>query len=311
MKNENSAGLQNTIVLDDAEERVSAELAALKVGELLQINLEVMSAVSTVLGVLPKVRALREQMVKELPSFDIVDFDKLEDYAFALQSTHVDYVAATQPPDDLPQLSDEALKLRERLELDARALAINGLLDGAPLAQLKGGIGYKNMALDLGILTNVLHGAWGNIQGKTAVTAEALEKAVSLSKRLMRIVGVREQSPAVVAEVAEQRMRAFTRLIKTYEATRRAVSFLRGELDDADTIAPSLYQGRPRRRASEDTAAPVGSTNGTNPAGTSSGTTAPAPARTVAAQAVATESEVTAAADADADRNKKQPFLHG
>jgi len=47
---------------------------------------------------------------------------------------------------------------------------------------------------------------------------------------------------------SEARLRAFTRLIRVYEGARRAVGYLRAPEGDADTIAPSLYAGRPRRR---------------------------------------------------------------
>src|SRR6478736_2376428 len=62
---------------DEAFARVKPELDALKVEEFLQVNLDVTAAVTTILGLLPEVKALREQMVKRLPDFDIAAFDKL------------------------------------------------------------------------------------------------------------------------------------------------------------------------------------------------------------------------------------------
>src|SRR3954465_10861416 len=62
-------------------ERVKGDLAQLRTDELLHISLDIPQAVSTVLGVLPDVKRLREQIVKDLPSFDVARFDKLEDYA--------------------------------------------------------------------------------------------------------------------------------------------------------------------------------------------------------------------------------------
>jgi hypothetical protein len=60
----------------------------------------------------------------------------------------------------------------------------------------------------------------------------------------VRAAGQREQGPAVVVETARIRQQAFTLLVKAYDETRRAVSFLRWREGDADTIAPSLYAGR-------------------------------------------------------------------
>jgi hypothetical protein len=57
-------------------------------------------------------------------------------------------------------------------------------------------------------------------------------------------VGSREEAPANVAEVAQQRQRNFTLFVKAYDEVRRAVSFLRWKEGDLDRIAPSLYSGR-------------------------------------------------------------------
>lgn len=98
----------------EAFARIAPDMAALSVQELTQVNLDLQQATGTILGVLPEVTALREQMVKQLPAFDIAQFDKLEDYTLALRFAHAAFQTATLPPDDLAELSDEAVALRER-----------------------------------------------------------------------------------------------------------------------------------------------------------------------------------------------------
>ena len=78
-------------------ERVKGDLASSKPDELLQISLDIPQAVATVFGVLPAVKALREQIVKELPTFDVVRFDTLEDHTLVLSATHAKFLSATQP----------------------------------------------------------------------------------------------------------------------------------------------------------------------------------------------------------------------
>lgn len=254
--------LNDETIVSDADERVKGELAALSPQELVQVNLDVTAAVTTVLGVLPEVRALRAEIVQHLPTFDLAAFDKLEDYTLALHSAQTDYLTATQPPDDLVELSAEAMKVRDRLHRDALALAGHGLLDEGLLAQVKGGNGYKNMAQDLEILSRVMTTNWAKIQGKSATTVEDLQTASRMSTRLMRIVGLREQGPAILAAAADHRLRAFTKMLTVYEDARRAVGYLRARQGDADTIAPSLYPGRPRRRGAEEpVAAPTDGSN--------------------------------------------------
>src|SRR4051812_29389670 len=75
-------------------ERVKPDMAALKTDELLQVSLDISAAIATVLGVLPEAKRLREQMVKDLPTFDVARFDKLEDYAMALGFAHAKYLSA-------------------------------------------------------------------------------------------------------------------------------------------------------------------------------------------------------------------------
>jgi hypothetical protein len=56
--------------------------------------------------------------------------------------------------------------------------------------------------------------------------------------------------PATTAAI-EQRHRVFTMLFRVYQEVRAAVTFLRRQQGDALLIAPSLYQPRKRRPASE------------------------------------------------------------
>lgn len=302
-----NVGVSGEALFDESYARVKADLDSLKPEELLQVNLDVTAAVTSTLGLLPEVKALREQIVKELPSFDIAAFDKLEDYALALSFANTTYLAATQPPDDLLGLNEEAGKMHDRLLADAKALAAHGLLDGAQLKQLVGGNGYKALAQDLQLLSQIMRVSWSKIENKSATTADDLKAAAQLSVRLMRIVGLREQGPALLASATDQRLRAFTRFINVYEDARRAVGYLRARQGDADTIAPSLYPGRPRKRASEpEPAVPTAPQPATGSAPVSADSTQPIPAITPAQIAAA---NAAAAAGGRGAPAPKDPYL--
>jgi len=249
--------------------RVKPDFDTLRPDELAPINIDVGETVSTIVGVLPEVRALRPKIAEELPKFDLASFDKLEDYAWALSHAHTRFLTATQPPDDLQAVVAEASKLRERLLADARSLAGYGLVDEGRLARMQGARGYKNIAQDLQILGHVLQESWEQIEGKAPTTAEDLEDAMRLSSRLTRIVGLREQGPAQRAEATDTRVRAFTLAVRVYEQARRAVGYLRAEYGDSDSIAPSLYQGKGRRKSSDETEGHTDEpTSGVDPGGT-------------------------------------------
>jgi hypothetical protein len=277
--------------------RLLPELQALPSEELIQVNVDVPSAVATVLGSLPEIQALRGSIAQSMPSFDLVAFDKLEDYAIALNAAHGDYLVAHQPPNDLRQHVAEGTELRDLLLSDAGALARRGLIDENKLQELKGAAGFKNLASDLNVLYKALTESWPRIQGKCAVTEAELERAAKLGQRILRVVGLREQSTAVVASAADVRIRAFTLFAKTYDHARRAVTFLRWNEGDSDKIAPSFYAGRTARKRGPDIAqdgkhppapahagesSPVQLNPASKNVASAGGPSAPAPARGIA-----------------------------
>jgi hypothetical protein len=296
-----NGNLSDEALVSAAYERVKTDLAAIKPEEFIQINLDIPSAVSTIIGVLPEVKALRPRFEKELPTFDLASFDKLEDYAWALSYAQTLYLTATQPPDDLAELGPAATQLRERLLADARSLAHYGLVDSGQLAELKGANGTKNVAQDLQILAIALQANWANIEGKAPTVAADLDTALRMSARLMRIVGLREQGPAQLAAATDQRLRAFTLVLNTYDDVRRAVGYLRAHEGDADSIAPALHPGRPRRKPAEPPAPPTN--------------TPPSPAMPPVSPSGATPSGSVAPPHAAADANKtasntsRDPFI--
>ena len=305
----NSINVSDEVLADEAYARVKPEFAKLMPDELVQVNLDVSAALQTILGVLPEAKALREQIIKELPSFDIAPFDRLEDYALALGVTQTAFLIATERPSDLQPLADEALQLRETLLKDAQALARRNLIDGGQLANLKGVNGYKNIAQDLQILSKILQDAWPNIQGRAGTTADELKTASQMSTRLSRVVGMREQGPAQVAAATDDRLRAFTLVLRTYEDARRAVKYLRGRQGDADSIMPSLYPGRPRQRQSDPTEpnTPKAPSDGPGTSGTAS---KPADVNAIqAVPAVAPEASTAVAATPKNAPASKDPFL--
>jgi hypothetical protein len=109
-----------------------------------------------------------------------------------------------------------------------------------------------------------------------------LDHAAQLAQRLVTAVGVREQQPVATGAASLQRQQAFTLLLQAYNEVRRAITFLRWNEDDVETIVPSLWAGRGSRAASEASApVPVSPTDTTPGIGTVSPSPA-APAAPVA-----------------------------
>jgi hypothetical protein len=201
--------------------------------------------VTTVLGAWPALLAMRP-LVAELPRFDLAGYDQLPLKARALSHAHALYKAATIPPEALPDLVHEGIKLRDLLRGDAQVLAARGLVDARRFAQVKLHNGHAALAVDLQVLAATLKDVWLGIEGKTCITHAELDQAVRLADKLLDEVGARETSVANAAQTVAIRQRAYTLLVDSYEDARHAVRFVRRAYGDADTIAPSLFAVRLR-----------------------------------------------------------------
>ncbi|HEY5961308.1 MAG TPA: hypothetical protein VIV60_32345 [Polyangiaceae bacterium] len=236
--------------LREAVEKVRPEMVALDQDRLLRVNLDPLAAASTVRGALPQIVPYRVQL-EALPGFDIKWLDNLELYSLASTQTQTVFQGASQPPEQINQLVDEATVLREQLLSDATALARRGLISSAKLGLLKGSHGFRNVASDVLTLANMIRGNWKNVVGKTGVTEAELDRAEILGDQLINDIGVREQAPATQADVARERQQAYTLLVRGYDQVRRGLCYLRWDEGDADDIAPSLYGGRHRKSGTD------------------------------------------------------------
>lgn len=211
---------------------------------LLTINVDIPDAVRLVLGNLPEILPLRPEIVKQLPEFPVQALDTLETVALASAQAHQDYVVATTPPEPIQALYEELVPMRDVFVSDVRALKKRELIDDAPLAALRGPLGFKNMVDDVFTLTNHLRTHWTQIDGKTGTQIAELDKAEDLAERLDRAVAIKEQGSKAAPEAKLLRQRAFTLFVKNYNEVRRAVAYLRPAEGEAEAMAPSVFIGR-------------------------------------------------------------------
>jgi hypothetical protein len=270
----------------EAYERAAPSAQALKAEDLITINIDVPTAVTTAVGALPQIMTFRDQAAA-LNGFDVSAFDQLETYTMATGVAHTLYMGASAGPEQLVQLNELAMQLRNTLYADAVALATRGLISGDRIGEFKANIGYKNLAFDLMALSGVIRQSWDKITGRTAITLNDLDQADLLYDQIVSAVGTREQAPVVAAESSTKRQRHFTLFVNAYDQVRRAISFLRWDDDDLESIAPSLYAGRGARPkpASAEPApvpappvpAPTGASTTATPAAPNGAAPAPTP----------------------------------
>jgi hypothetical protein len=269
-----------------AYKRLRAEIDALPEETVAVINLDIPAIVQTGLGVLPEVRKFEDE-VKQLPSFDVSAFEKLEDYAYALLHLQTLYMAASAPPEALGDLVARAIAARELLLADIPGFVAHGHLSLRGPNELDKSLGHRGIAMDVGRLARVVIEAWPKLQGKTSLTFEKLVEFEALRDQIVAALGLKEQGEELEVEVTAQRERSYTLFVRAYDEVRRAISFLRWKQGDVDEITPSLYSGKAGRRRTEvpspTPATPATPATPGAPAATSAPSTA-APATGVAAQ---------------------------
>jgi hypothetical protein len=242
-----------------AFDEVKNQIAAVPEEQFMTVSLDIAASVITIQGAYPEILALRPQFVKELPLFDISKLDKLETYALALFCAQADFKAANEPPPTLVALATEVLETRTVLFADVQSLIARRLLPASVTDGLQGASGYKNLMMDLATLAGILRKNAAKIAGRTSVQPDELSAAEDLANRFGRAVGLREQSPQVLAEASRQRQAAYTLCISTYNEVRAGVQYIRRNAGDADSIAPSLFANRGTRYKPVDDTEPAAS----------------------------------------------------
>jgi len=247
-----------------ALERIMPEIKALDPAKVRTVNMDLPSGVARVLGALPRLLALQQEIEQQTPLYRIDKLKKLETYAYATQEAYVRCLCDADAPDELRALATEGDAVRDVLLSDANALGARGLIKAARLASCTGAAGYKVIATELGVLSAVLQESWPQIKGKCAVTEAELKRARAIADALLAFAGQRELSPEATAVAIDIRNRAFTLMYDNYDQARRVATYICWGRGDVDEVAPALYAGKRRSRATDEEQ-PVDPAAPTNP----------------------------------------------
>lgn len=231
----------------EAFTKIEPELAALAAEELAPLPADFGATINVALAAAPRVLAYRDAIAEQLPRHPLALIDKLETYAQAAWYTHLLHSYASNGPEALKALVDEATKLREGLLIAAEALAHRNLLDADAVAHIRKGSGNADTAADLGALAALFKDSWGRVSSKTAVERHEIERAAELGPAVMVAIHAKKHAGKPV-DTEGQRARAFTLLSHAYDAGRHALAYLRWKDGDAESIAPSLNKKKPGRK---------------------------------------------------------------
>jgi hypothetical protein len=116
---------------------------------------------------------------------------------------------------------------------------------------VRAGQGNLDTANDLVALAALFTAGWKQVENRSTVRSEDVERAAQLGPQILVALGERNQPVAAdpgKISPAERRQRAFTLFANAYDQCRRAATFLRWNEGDVDDLAPSIYSGRTQRR---------------------------------------------------------------
>jgi hypothetical protein len=233
------------------------ERAALTTEQLVHLNFEPTLAIEMVLAALPRIESLKDD-IASLPRLDHGLLARLEQYANAAGHAHGLYVVAVVQPEELKRAYEDALARRAILYSDAVNLARHGLVNLDAVNAIGNEVGFRNVGYDLIGLVSLLREAESRVAGRSATLPADWDAADVIAADLLGLAARRETRRQQQPKLADDRLRAITLMVKSYDQTRRAVQFLRHDEGDADLITPSLYTARAARRRDE-TVAPVDS----------------------------------------------------
>lgn len=229
---------------DTAQER-----AALKDEEVLRVTANIRGAVAIVLGAAPNIEKMMPLVQKEMRAPPVAQVERLRTYALAAVHADARHEDAVRVPNEVVVIKQEAEPARDKLLVAAEALAHRGLLSNDRVAAIRAGQGNLDTAHDLIALGSLFREAWPAIVGRTAVDEAEVKRASELGTRLLAALGGRDVDTVPTKPLAGERARAFTLLVRAYDACRRAMTLVRWSEGDADALAPSLFRRAKRARA--------------------------------------------------------------
>lgn len=239
------------LALTPALEALASEHAAIAERDFATINVDVGVAASVAIGATPKIRVHRDEIAARFGEGAARLVDRIELVAQGAHDAHAAF-SALRVPGALEAMSKEVSAEKAILLTEARCLVDARHMPSSLLAGLEGGQSYRGLVFDVTQLVVAFRHSRDAIAGKTPVTMADVDRAEDKANRFATAVAIRDgEASADLLGSSALRARAFTHLAQSYHQIRRHLGFLRWHEGDVDEIAPSLWTGRGRKRASD------------------------------------------------------------
>lgn len=207
--------------------------------QLVPIRVELSTAAMWVLNHLDEAAPFRERIAR-LVEVNHDWIDNLEGIAMAALEVASQCKVRSKSPPEVLETYQEASLLRDNLRHQALALQRSKLLPRGATGAVSGKRGYRNTAVDLSALGNVLRDNWHNIVGKTSITRDDIDRCSVFAQLLFRNSEDRRRRGSLPAHLALLKQQAYALLMLAFEELRRCITFL--DRSALDRVAPTLFQ---------------------------------------------------------------------
>jgi hypothetical protein len=215
-------------------------LRAIPAEKLIKPRLDIAAAGSKLLGHLPRYQALLPQLLA-LSHTNKGLIEELPTRAMAMVQAQAEYLIASTPPSDFPDLLARATLVRKQLLDSAPGLVAFNLLDGPGIEAVRKGSGHLDVAMDLLALAGIYRAAEKAIGTQSPITPAFVATAQSLGDELLTALGGRDAASRDTAETTVLRDAAYTHFMESYWEARRSLDYLLGDRDEVDLILPSIF----------------------------------------------------------------------
>lgn len=233
-------------------EEAKTELQSLARDDLEPVRIDLLRAVYTSVQVSKTAQAdkpLFDRTFRESPAGMV---DRLERDAFVLWSAETQYRrleteergTERRPPTELLEQCREGRQ--QLLEAAAYVFRRDDALR-ALLSDIRRGSGYLDLADDLKRLAELFTAHWPEAEGRSDVVRADVDRAAALASRLLDTIAT--PLAKQVSTWADMRVRAWTRLARTYEELRAAAAYVHRHDPARLAQYPSLFTF-PRKRSS-------------------------------------------------------------
>ncbi|MGC4067325.1 MAG: hypothetical protein QM784_22315 [Polyangiaceae bacterium] len=236
---------------DEAYARVLSEAMSLPSNKVRRLNLDVENVVIIALAAAKRLPSFEGEL-RGLQGFPAEHLDHLADYILALRKAHLHCCFATRPVEKLPELNEAAIRWRDILLAEAKSLALRDHIQAEQLKKFVTNQGYRRVARDLSGLAQIFKENWERIKDDSGLKHAHVLEAEKLALKLTCAIALRAPSPEQILLAREIRARIFTLLCRAYEQIRRGIRYIRWQGDTVDEIIPSLYSGRKRAKANQE-----------------------------------------------------------